>query len=317
MSAQDANALATRAFGTTAIVAGDIVHLSDDRAFAHAEDRYDAQYENSSIDLAPGSRLVDFLKEFGIAKGARLLEIGCGTGFLSLGVAASNYFDEVAVTDGSLNFMRLTKAKFEQIDTQSNICLAVLTDHDIDKIADDYFDVIAMRSVLHHVTDFGEFADMLMKKLRPRGVLAMFEPRAELFLWMGTVMAMFSELAVAKKVHLDAEDRESISIFVRTIEFYLRRDIDKSQGEDKYAFWQHEMLDMASRNHAVVAFRSENEATDLVVQLLHYCRYCMGFSSSLVEKLRVTLSSLDATVAGFLMGVRPPDLAGWYIFSKS
>ena len=317
MDCKEVSPLAVRAFGSSAVMSNDIAHLSSSRAYAHPEEAYDAQYDNEPLDLAPGVRLVELLKGVGVSEGARLLEIGCGSGFLSLGMASTNHFGEMAVTDGSLSFMRLTKRKFEKVETTSSLCLAVLTDADTDKIAADYFNVIAMRSVLHHVEDFGAFADLLLEKLKPGGVLAMYEPRAELFLWMGTVMALFSELAGANGVALDEEEQASIVIFIKTMEFYLRRDIDKSSGEDKHAFWQHELLNIATRNQAQTFYQSENESTDLVEQLLDYCRYCMSFSPALVDKMRQALTGLSLIVSRFVQGVQPPDLAGWYLFRKS
>ncbi len=310
------NELALRAFGATARVSNDIVQLSSNRPYAHAEDAYDAQYDNETYDLAPGLRIVDLLKEMGVGEGAKLLEIGCGSGFLSLGMAASNHFGELAVTDGSMDFVRLTKRKFEKVETKSALCLAILTDEDTDKIAGNYFDVIAMRSVLHHVTDYNAFADHLMGKLKHNGVLAMYEPRAEMFLWMGTVMAMFPDAAATRNIGLDEAERETIDVFVRTMAFYLRRDIDKSGGEDKYAFWQTELLDMAVRNNAMMMFRAEHQTTNLVGELIDYCQYCMSFSPALLEKVREGLGALNTTIGGFLAGHQPPDIAGWYLLKK-
>lgn len=308
--------LAHRAFGAAPARPGDIIQLSTNRPYAHAEDAYDTQYENEALDLVPGSRVVEILREFGVAEGGKLLEIGCGAGFLSLGMAASGYFGELAITDGSIEFMRLTKRKFDQISTRSEVCLAVLTDTDTDKIGVNYFDVIAMRSVLHHVTDFNAFSDMLLGKLKPGGALLMYEPRAELFLWMGTVMALFLETAGARGIALDDREQNSVQLFIDTMGFYLRRDIDKSAGEDKYAFWQTEMLDIAVRNGSILGFRSEHQATDLVSELIDYCKYCMNFGPDLIAKLTEGLSGLRAVIEGFLQGVQPPDLAGWYIYLK-
>lgn len=308
--------LAFRAFGATSNHSGDLIQVSANRPYAHAEDAYDAQYENEVVDLAPGLRLVEILKEFGVSQGAKLLEIGCGTGFLSLGLAASNHFGELAITDGSIEFMRITRFKFGRVTTRSDTCLAVLTDADTNKIADQFFDVIAMRSVLHHVTDFDAFADTLLRKLKPAGVLIMYEPRAELFLWMGSVMALFLETAASRDIVLSEDERTSLQLFLDTMRFYLRRDLDKSAGEDKYAFWQTEMMDIGVRNRSAVAFRSENSSTDLVTDLIDYCKYCMSFNPELLAKVENGLVGLRAVIGGFLQGVHPPDLAGWYVFTK-
>lgn len=290
--------------------------VSGNRPFAHDEAAYDAQYQLVDDDFGPGRRLVEILEEQGVRSGANLLEIGCGTGHLSTGLAATAFFGDLVVTDGSMSFVQITRRKLESIDTRSNVSLALLTDVDTDAIASGYFDVIAMRSVLHHVTDFQAFAQLLLSKLKPGGVLAFFEPRAELFLWMGTLGALFSDVARGKGIDLTDEEQRNIDLFVATMDFYLRRDLDKSAGEDKYAFWSTELLDLAERYGAGIALRSESAPDDLVALFVDYLRYCMSFPDPLIEKFRLGLAGLQPVISGFLRGSPVPDLAAWYLIRR-
>ena len=290
--------------------------ISENRSYAHEETAYDEQYENAEFDMEPGRRLVELLVEAGVARNTSLLEVGCGTGLLSVGLAAGDFFSEIVVTDGSLSFMKIAQRKLRAVPSTSEVRLALLTDADTAEIADSHFDVIAMRSVLHHVTDFGAFAKLLLHKLKPGGVLAMYEPRAEMFLWMGTLTALFPAVALSKGITLDAKEAEHVDMFVKTMGFYIRRDIDKSEGEDKYCFWSEEMLDIAADAHARTLFRSETCTTSLLGTYINYARYCMSWPTTLVSKLESSFADLGTTIEGFLKGNQVPDIAGWFLMIK-
>ena len=309
-SSSQALALGGQAFDKAGEDHDGILLLSDNRAYAHEESAYDAQYENAELDTEPGRRLIEILTEAGIGAKGRLLEIGCGTGLLSVGLSAIGFFDEIVVTDGSLQFLKIAQRKLGSIKSRSEVRLALLTDADTAEIGTGYFDVIAMRSVLHHVTDFRAFAELLLRKLKPGGVLAMYEPCAEMFMWMGTLAALFPAVAQVKGFRLDEADLAHVDTFVRTMEFYLRRDLDKAGGEDKYCFWHAEMLDIAASAKAHTLFRSENNPNDVVSGFINYARYCMGWSPGLIDKLESSFEELRTTINGFLAGSQVPDVTG-------
>lgn len=318
MSSSDTGTAIMRhnAFAEPAEEKNGVMLVSADRPFAHDEAAYDTQYVLDANDVLVGRRLTDLLQEQGITEGAKILEIGCGTGLLSLGLAACNFYSDLVVTDGSMRFLDIARKKMLAVPTSSNVCFALLTDADIDKVADQYFDVIVMRSVLHHIDDFNHFASLILNKVKPAGVLAMYEPRAELFLWMATVAALFPSLAQASGITLTPSDKGHLDNFVATMQYYLRRDIDKSDGEDKYAFWITDLLDIASTGKARTVFRSETNPSDLTSLFVDYLKYCMGFPPDLIQKLNLGLVDFRETISTTLKGCNIPDLAGWFLMVK-
>ncbi len=304
-------------FGSDTELVNGMLVVSAHRAFAHDESAYDGQYDHEAPDAGPGRRLVSILVELGVKAGGACLEIGCGTGLLSVGLAESKFFQNLVVSDGSLNFLKIARRKLEGGRNLKSVTLALVQADDMDKLSDGVFDVIAMRSVLHHVNYFDPFLDLLISKLKPGGVLCCLEPRAESFMWMGTVMAMVPALAVGAGVDLDENDRRQIQLFVDTMAYYLRRDVDKADGEDKYAFWIDELLEAGRRNRAHVCFYPEDvEAEQAVDLMLDYLKYCMSFSEELLTKTAFCVEPLRANIEKFTAGGRAPDLSGWFFFRR-
>lgn len=304
-------------FGSeTKLVDGFLV-VSAHRAFAHDESAYDGQYDHEAPDAEPGRRLVSILTELGVNPGGACLEIGCGTGLLSVGLVDSNFFRNLVVSDGSVSFLKIAQRKLAGLPGGDAVTLALLQADDMENLSNGVFDVIAMRSVLHHVNYFGPFLDLLISKLKPGGVLCCLEPRAESFMWMGTVMAMVPVLAGGAGIDLNEHDCSQIQLFVDTMAYYLRRDIDKADGEDKYAFWIDELLEAGRRNQAHVSFYPEDlEVEDAVDLMLDYLKYCMGFSEELLAKTASCVEPLRANIAKFTAGARAPDLSGWFFFRR-
>jgi hypothetical protein len=98
-------------------------------------------------------------------------------------------------------------------------------------------------------------------------------------------------------VEFTDKERENIQLFLDTMTFYLRRDIDKSQGEDKYAFWQSEFTNMARRNGAWLDYYSESIAADPTQELFDYLKYCMSFPEELLAKLASLADSFRGDLA--------------------
>ena len=293
-----------------------ILLASEHRAFAHAEEAYDAQYDHEEPDAAPGHRLVEILREIGVPEGGSALEFGCGTGHLSYGLAQTGFFNDLVVSDGSATFVGIAKRKLDGLQTGTRPTFAVVQAEDVAELRDGLFDVIAMRSVLHHVTDFDGFVDGLMTKLAPGGALVMLEPKAESFFWMGTVMSILFRLSKAMDVEFTDRERETIQLFLDTMTFYLRRDIDKSAGEDKYAFWNSEMTAMARRNGAWLDYHPESTYSDPMKGFFDYMQYCMGFDGPLLEKMTRLTTEVREDVEGLLKGYPAPDMSGWFVLKR-
>src|SRR5207248_3525769 len=105
--------------------------ISEARFFNHPEEAYDQQFRIDSIHIgeyrAEGVRLLDFLEEYGFSDSAPVLEIGCGTGRLSLAMALSSRIGELLVTDPSPVFCAIASRKLASLNMlQPRVSMAVL-----------------------------------------------------------------------------------------------------------------------------------------------------------------------------------------------
>jgi 2-polyprenyl-3-methyl-5-hydroxy-6-metoxy-1,4-benzoquinol methylase len=75
-----------------------------------------------------------------------------------------------------MKFVEIAKRKLETATSSTRTTYAVVQAEDVANLKDEFFDVIVMRSVLHHVTDFDAFVDLLMTKLTPNGAILFLEP---------------------------------------------------------------------------------------------------------------------------------------------
>src|ERR1017187_6470395 len=73
--------------------------ISAPRSFAHEESLYDAQYQCDPANLQVGRGLLALLKECGADFSCPAVEIGCGTGLLTLGLAADSPYPHFLITD--------------------------------------------------------------------------------------------------------------------------------------------------------------------------------------------------------------------------
>src|SRR4051812_12757159 len=79
-------------------------HISRPRRFAHDEAKYDEQYNNQP-NLTVGKGVL--AAAHGADTSAPALEVGCGTGLVSLGIAAHSPYPLTILTDPSPAFLRI------------------------------------------------------------------------------------------------------------------------------------------------------------------------------------------------------------------
>jgi SAM-dependent methyltransferase len=224
--------------------------------FQHDEFSYDRQYKHQPAELEPGRGLVGLLKMFECDEDAPCLEIGCGTGFLSLGLAANSPFPELVLSDPSTTFLQLTQEKIRHNHiSEERIRYLVLKGEDLDRLPANAFSCIALRSTLHHVVDVPRFIADAAKALRPGGILVHQEPYAEGYLLLGSMVQLLPALAAAAGTPLTDAQRQTVQICTDAMVYYYRTDIPKN-GEDKHVFRIEELFPLYRRVGLAPEFRA-------------------------------------------------------------
>jgi ubiquinone/menaquinone biosynthesis C-methylase UbiE/uncharacterized protein YbaR (Trm112 family) len=138
--------------------------LPRDPRFGHAADisaDYDSIYSEQSGVWENQGRTPDFIRWFSslldALPGSRLLEIGCGEGFLLAAVRKREKF----ATDLSAAAIRQARTR-----TQAHFSLAV---GERLPFPDDYFEVVTSVGVMEHFLDIGETLGEIRRILKPGG----------------------------------------------------------------------------------------------------------------------------------------------------
>lgn len=239
-----------------------VLLLGDARPFFHDESAYTAHHGDDPAPFDAGQGLAALLRATGADMSAPALEIGCGFGYLSLGLAKENPFPLLLLTDTSPGFLRILGDRLHahgvawRADGNAaatpgmpisgmvgsgtpgpgTVRLGILSGDAMQEIPDASLSCIAMRATLHHVADVDAFLAQAARVLRPGGHLVFEEPCREALLMMGVLVAQMPELAAARGVEVTPRQLELVDLFRRMVEFYCRQDIDKSTAEDKHLF---------------------------------------------------------------------------------
>jgi ubiquinone/menaquinone biosynthesis C-methylase UbiE len=128
-------------------------------------DKWNMTYRLGELDRPIQVRLRAILSTMETLKipQARILEVGCGTGWLS---AALRRFGKVSACDIGEKIIELAKTKYPEVDFYSGDI------HDIDLLIN-HFDVIVTEQVLAHVADQTAFMHRLAELLKKGGYLVL------------------------------------------------------------------------------------------------------------------------------------------------
>lgn len=244
-----------------------VLLLGDARPFFHDESAYTAHHGEDPAPFDAGQGLAALLRATDADMSAPALEIGCGFGYLSLGLAKENPFPLLLLTDTSPGFLRILGDRLNahgvawragddahaapgtsgpnmsgpdmsgpDMSGPGTVRLGILSGDAMQEIPDASLSCIAMRATLHHVADVDAFLAQAARVLRPGGHLVFEEPCREALLLMGVLVAQMPELAAARGMEVTPRQLELVDLFRRMVEFYCRQDIDKSTAEDKHLF---------------------------------------------------------------------------------
>lgn len=307
-----------------------ITHISGARRYAHDEAKYDEQYASDPANLTVGRGVATVLRESHADFSGPALEIGCGTGLASLGLAAEGAFPLLVLTDPSPAFLEITRTKVRRhgID-ESKVRYAVLAAEEIDRVPPESFSMIVLRSTLHHVLDVERFLRDASRALRPGGVLTFQEPCQEGYVLMGA-LAQFLPLAAERAgATLTDAQRAHVDRFAASMKYYSRRDVDKTKAEDKHLFRVDELMRWGSACGLEVEFRpnvayetfsappAERPAPDAFTPFFRgYARYCMSWDEGLMRLFDEHLVPFCRYVEEIKGPGGPPYLHGVFLCRK-
>jgi ubiquinone/menaquinone biosynthesis C-methylase UbiE len=278
-------------------VRGEYPCISEPRRFQHEESEYDAQYGNELADLSCGRGLVNFVRQHKVDMTGPAIEIGCGTGRMSLGLVHQRAFPTVLLTDPSPAFVDITAEKLRRAQIRTDrVRFGLLMGEDTDRLPTSTFSLIVLRSTLHHILDVDRFIQHTARALQPGGALVFQEPCMEGYVLMGAMAQFMPALCTAADRSLNDEQRRQLDLFIRTMHFYARRDMNKSKAEDKHLFRVDELMATASKAGLALSFQpnmtfehfadgsKDRPAPDGFRNFFHaYLKYCMSFDDQLME----------------------------------
>lgn len=221
--------------------------ISTARSFWFDESDYDRQYGVEQLPLSElaseAGHLLDICARHGLPKGASVLEVGCGTGRISIGLALQPDLGHLLITDPSPQFCGIVRRKLANLAVcAAKVDFAILSAVDVALFPPGAVSMILLRSVLHHIADVDGFLRDCARVLPRGGLLVCEEPYYEGFVMMGFLGQFIEDALTATGYACTSEERERIDYFIRTMQFYSRRDVDKSGDEDKHLFRPDELM---------------------------------------------------------------------------
>lgn len=293
--------------------------LSPHRKYQHDEQSYDNQYQISPYDYVAGEGLRKLAESLNLNLRGPILELGCGTGRLSVGLLKAFDPAQVLVTDASSIFLDISRQKF-LANGLAIPNLGVLQFEDIGALPDDVFSLIVIRSALHHIDKYDEFLVAASKKLKQGGALVFQEPLYDGLFVLGLIAKYL------QKSTNDEDVLRDMSLLSDTMRFYCRTDVDKSLAEDKYAFRLNDILIASNKaelglrffpNRSFEDFAGTSSQFDYSEFVKNYLKYCMSFSDKTVSFFMNNASDVLEYIADISGTDRAPESSGVFVLTRN
>jgi ubiquinone/menaquinone biosynthesis C-methylase UbiE len=304
--------------------------ISSPRRYAHAESGYDEHYKSDPANMIVGRGVINLLRERGASMDGPAIEVGCGTGQVSLGLAAARAYPLTVITDPSPEFLKIAQGKIRAHGIpEDRVAYALLVGEELDRLPPAEFSLVVLRSTLHHVLDVGAFIAAAARALRPGGVLTFQEPCMEGYILMGAMAQFLPALAGGAGRPLDESQERKVDEFVRSMEYYSRRDVDKTLAEDKHLFRVDEIMKMGEASGLSVEFLpnaayevfsippDQRRGPDAFTPFFRgYARFCMGWDDHLMARFDEHLAPYCQYVENTAAGGSGPYMHGVFVAVK-
>lgn len=248
--------------------------------------------------------------------GKSILEIGSGTGALTLGLLRKTNAREIFATDISEVFLRTTLARAGDEPRLT----VVRCDCNYMPVSDGGFDVIVGRSILHHLLDYYEVLAQCARILGKGGKAIFFEPILEGKMIVAMFCSMVVELAKQRNdTDLTENDLNIITAIVRNItkaSWYPQDRESLAKIEDKFIFTLPGMQE-AGLKAGFTSFKFVRDDRPLDPSFWSYFVNTMrlvGIPPSKVEKYRFIGDVYERTYGQFPEQLCEP--MGYFCFTK-
>lgn len=157
-----------------------IYQVSEPRPFAHDEAEFDAGLRLDAGMERIGNGLLAELRSEGFDFTLPALEIGCGSGSLSVGLARNGGFSRLVLSDPSPGFLAILRRRLADYGVDESVLrYALMTGEDVSRLPAASFGLIALRHTVHHILDVERFLRHAYTALQPGGWGSATEPKSE------------------------------------------------------------------------------------------------------------------------------------------
>ena len=111
------------------------------------------------------------VKKLNISSGHKVLDVGCGTGRLTLKLAGK--VDHITGIDPSIQRIEVARRKLTQMNPE-NVTFELGSSDDICRYGEDVFDVVYLNAVFHWINDKEEALNNIYWALKPGGKLGIY-----------------------------------------------------------------------------------------------------------------------------------------------
>lgn len=326
-----------------------IYYLTPPREYQHEETGYDEQYGINHADFTYGNGLCNLITSRKCDLSAPALEIGCGTGILTLGICQKNPFPLFVASDASPAFLRIVKNKLEQTaNFTERVRLAVIDGDALAHAPKQSFSLIVLKATLHHIINPEQFIRKTSELLVPDGMLVFHEPfwegsvllgmmaqtlmdkkysRLSRKIWRGVIRAFTSMPNRYTRKITQESHFARLQLLIDTMKAAARRDIDKSTWEDKHLFkvsdimkWGHganlDVEFIANREFNEFADNAENETFSCRKFIFSYISKCMNYGDQFAREFEAELGSSFDYLNQIAENNNAPEYHGIFLFRK-